>query len=121
VIFGGLFFWIIKGFKTSLKNELGDRYLLRNFLASILIILTISILITLPQIEKQYLRKKTKIELINDKNGKVSHAINEYGDTVKAEALEFEYNQDGSLKSLIIANGDTISSKKFEEKNYKHK
>ena len=35
--FGGLFFWIVKGFKTALKHELKDKYFLRNIFASILV------------------------------------------------------------------------------------
>lgn len=53
-ILGGLFYWILKGFKTRFSAELSDRYLKRNLITGGIIILIVAfILIKREQIQDQ--------------------------------------------------------------------
>ncbi len=121
VFLGGFFFWIIKGFKTSLKYELGDSYLFRNYIASTLIILAILAIISWNRIEKVYWRKETKIQILYDQNGKVNRVINQYGDTVIAEEFKIDSDAKPKFKFFREPNKDTMNSKKETKENYKNK
>lgn len=78
----GLFFWIFKGFKTSIESELGDKYIKRNLFFGI-IFLSIGYFLFESELFES---KKTKNE----------------------EPIKYNINMVGDKYIISSENGDTI-------------
>ena len=80
LVAGGLTFWILKGFRSKLNDELKDRFFFRNLLAGLLICLVLIF----------YIGKKQKHVPVQVEGRLVGNSIviiNANGDTVRIDSL----------------------------------
>lgn|SRR3974377_2261758 len=88
--FGGVLFWVLKGFKNTFDEEISDKFLWRNIVTGFLVFLTSGL------IYDQYQKNKTIERIRNER------------EEMKPITAKINYTDKGTTIYLIRENGDTI-------------